>query len=462
MRRLPIRVKVTAVFAIALAVVLAGTGLFLFVRFSSGLDRTLDQGLRSRAGDVTALVKQADSGLTESAASTLTTRGEGFAQILAVDGAIFDSTPQVKGMALLGRTDVRRALARSIFLERGPIGRIDERSRLLASPVHAQGRRLVVVVGVGLGDRDDALRQLGTLLLIGGAIALVLASFAGYTAIAAALRPVESMRRRASEISAGAPGQRLPVALVDDEVSRLSATLNAMLARLEDAFARERRFVSDASHELRTPLGILKTELELASRGTYSKEDLKAAIRSASVETDRVVQLAEDLLVIARADQGRLPVRRVDIELTAVLGGVRDRFERRAAEQERPIVVNAPSGCRVFADALRLEQALGNMVDNALRHGAGPVTIAAVQTPTAVQLHVTDAGAGFAPGLVAVAFDRFTRGDPTRGRGGAGLGLAIVQAIATAHDGYAQAANRGGAGGADVWITLPRTIAPSS
>lgn len=454
MRRLPIRVKVTAVFAIALAFVLAGTGLFLFLRFSSGLDHTLDQGLRSRAGDVTALVKQADSGLIESGASSLTTGGEGFAQILAADGAIFDSTAQVKGAALLDRLDVRRALAGSIFVERGPIGRIDDRSRLLATPVHAQGRQLVVVVGVGLHDRDGALRQLGTLLLIGGAVALVLASFAGYTAIAAALRPVESMRRRASEISASEPGQRLPVALADDEVSRLSVTLNAMLTRLEDAFARERRFVSDASHELRTPLGILKTELEVAVRGAYSKEDLEAAIRSASVETDRVVQLAEDLLVIARADQGQLPMSRVDIELAAVLGGVRDRFERRAAEQDRVIVVNAPAGCRVSADALRLEQALGNLVDNALRHGAGPITIAAVQTAAAVELHVTDEGNGFPPALAGAAFDRFSRGDQARGRGGAGLGLAIVQAIAAAHGGHAQATNRDGISGADVWITI--------
>jgi len=457
MRRLPIRVRVTAVFAIALVVVLVSVGVFLFVRFGSGLEHTLDQGLRSRASDVTALVKQADSGLTESRTGSLTAGAEGFAQILDVNGAIFDSTPQVMHAPLLDRASVHRALARSIFVERGPIGRIDERSRLLATAVDAQGRRLVVVVGVGLGDRDEAVRQLGTLLLIGGAIALLLASFAGYMAIAAALRPVEAMRRRASEISAGEPGQRLPVSAVDDEVSRLSATLNAMLARLEEAFGRQRRFVSDASHELRTPLGILKTELEVALRGAYSKADLEAAIRSASVETDRVVQLAEDLLVIARTDEGQLPMSRLNIELATVLGGVRDRFERRAADEGRMIAIDAPSGCRIWADALRLEQALGNLVDNALRHGAGTVTIVAVQATATIELHVTDEGMGFPAALVEVAFDRFSRGDHARGHSGAGLGLAIVQAIATAHGGRAQVVNRDDRGGADVWITLPAT-----
>ena len=125
----------------------------------------------------------------------------------------------------------------------------------------------MVVVGVSLGERSDALRQLAGLLLIGGAAALVLVSAAGYLAVAGALRPIESMRARASEISGGTPDERLPVPPARDEVARLGTTLNSMLGRLEAAFARERRFVADASHELRTPLGILKTELELALRG---------------------------------------------------------------------------------------------------------------------------------------------------------------------------------------------------
>jgi signal transduction histidine kinase len=167
-----------------------------------------------------------------------------------------------------------------------------------------------------------------------------------------------------------------------------------MLARLEAVFARERRFVSDASHELRTPLGILKTELELALRGSHSQAELEDAIRSAATETDRLVQLAEDLLVVARADQGGLPVRRTTVDLDDVLDGVRRRFERRATEQQRPLQVDVPAQATVSADWLRLEQALGNMVDNALRHGAGPITITAVQTQTGTELHVTDSGRG--------------------------------------------------------------------
>lgn len=455
MRRLPVRARVTLVFALALALVLAGTGLFLYLRFRSGFDYALNQGLRSRAGDVTALVKQADTGLAQGGANTLTAQGQAFAQVLEPNGAIFDSTPLIRHAAILDRREIQQALRGSTFVQRGPVGAVSQPSRLFATPVNAQGRRLVVVVGVSLGERTDALSQLGGLLIPGGVGALVLVSVAGYAAVAGALRPIEMMRRQAAEISAGDPGRRLPVPPANDEVSRLGTTLNAMLTRLEDAFARESQFVSDASHELRTPLGIVRTELELALRGSHAKDDLEAAIRSAAEENDRVIALAEDLLVMARADKGQLPVRSVELDLTEVLGGVIRRFEHRAAEEGRSLLLQVPAGCRVSADPQRLEQALSNLVDNALRHGSGPVTLTVVQTPTAVELHVSDAGPGFSESFIGRAFERFTRGDHARTRGGAGLGLSIVLAIAASHGGEAHAANRS-TGGADVWITLPR------
>ena len=333
--RIPIRLKVTAAFAITLAVVLAGIGSFLYLEFRAGLDGSIDQGLRSRAGDVTALVAQADSGLTQSGPSRLTARGESFAQILTADGRIFDSTPLIKGAPVLDRAQVRRGLRGPLFLQVGPRGRISDAARLLASPVHAQGRRLLVVVGVSLSERTDVLQRLRGLLSIGGAVALILVSAAGYLAVAGALRPIESMRARAGEISGRAPDERLPVPRARDEVARLGTTLNSMLARLEAAFTRERRFVSDASHELRTPLGILKTELELALRRPHTRAELEDSIRSAATEADRVIGLAEDLLVVARADQGRLPVRRATLDLDNMLNGIRGRFAARASEQDR-------------------------------------------------------------------------------------------------------------------------------
>lgn len=454
MSRLPLRIKLTLAFGGVMGVVLGATGLFLYLRLGAELDRSTDQGLRSRAGDVATLVQRADSGLAQGGQSALTEEGESFAQVLDSTGQIVDTTPQIRGRVVLSLAELRAALQGPILVERGPLPGLDERSRLLASPVRARNQQLVTVVGASLEDREEALSSLGTLLLIGGPAALVLASFACYGVASAALRPVESMRRRAAEISAGDRGARLPVPSARDEVSRLGDTLNAMLERLEAGFERERAFVADASHELRTPLAILKAEIELALRRGRSIDELEAALRSAGEESDRLSQLAEDLLVIAQSDQGRLPVRPVEVELDAMLEQVRSRFAGRAASSGRTIELEAAPGLRVAADALRLQQALGNMIDNALRHGGGTIGLRAERADGFVRVRVVDSGSGFPDGLADAAFDRFSRGDSARGRGGAGLGLAIVAAIAKAHGGSVGIGNRP-EGGADVWLSLP-------
>ncbi len=452
MTRFPIRVRLTLAFTAVMAVLLAATGLFLYLRLSNELNSALDRGLLSRAGDVTTLVGQSDSGLGQSPRRSVTAR-ESFAEILDAHGRVVDATPQLRSRGLLSATELSRALvATSLFDKRHPAG-MHETARLLATPVTAQDQRLVVLVGASLADRDMALADLGALLLIGGPVALALASLAAYGLTGAALRPVDSMRRRAALISAGEPGQRLPVSRARDEVTRLGETLNDMLARLEAALARERTFVSDASHELRAPLAILKAELELALRPGRRSQEVQDALRSAAEETDRLVQLAEDLLVIARFDQGRLPVRTAEIAAAALLEGVRERFERRARDHDITLLVEGQADPMVRADPLRLEQALSNLVENALRHGGVSVRLGLESRGELVELHVRDDGPGFPLEFLPRAFERFTRADFSRAGGGSGLGLAIVQAIAEAHGGTCGARNLPG-GGADVWLAV--------
>ena len=185
------------------------------------------------------------------------------------------------------------------------------------------------------------------------------------------MRPVEAMRAKADEISSHARGERLPTAPGDDEIARLGATLNAMLARLEASFERERSFVADAGHELRTPLAILKSELELALRDGRSREDLVDALRSAAEETDRLTELAEALLVIARSDGGKLPLATTELQAADLLAGVGARFgDARCAPAVARSSSTRPQSLTLSADGRRLEQALDNLVDNALRHGA--------------------------------------------------------------------------------------------
>ncbi|MBA2516563.1 MAG: hypothetical protein H0V22_04485, partial [Solirubrobacterales bacterium] len=195
LNRLPIRTRVTLAFASVMAVVLGGLGLFLYLRLGTELDATITEGLRSRAADVTALVEQADSGLAQSGRSPLTEGGENLAQILDASGRVVDSTPSLHDEPLLSDDQRRRALRETIFLT---TSEGEEGARLLATPVSAQGQRLIVIVGTPVEERDDAVRNLGGLLLIGGPIALLLAAVSGFVALTAALRPVESMRRRAA------------------------------------------------------------------------------------------------------------------------------------------------------------------------------------------------------------------------------------------------------------------------
>jgi len=456
MSRLPVRLRVALAFSAVMALVLVASSLFVYLQLGRNLDATINQGLRTRAGDVSALIAQADSGLAQSGRSPLTERGENLAQILAPNGTVVDSTPRLRGRPLLSADQLGRALRRTVTITRDSVVDDGDPARLLATPVTAQGRRLVVVVGASLENREDALRSLAGLLLAGGLAALALASLAGYGAVAAALRPVERMRRRAAAIHQAGPTARLPVPAADDEIGRLGQTLNDMLGRLEASFERERTFVSDASHELRTPLAILKAEIELALRAGRSIEELEDALRSAGEETDRLVQLAEDLLVIARSDQGRLPIRHEEVALADLLEGVRLRFDARATSQgSRIVTAIADPEAVVIADQLRMEQALGNLLDNALRYGGPNVELAATTTASTVDLHVRDDGDGFPEAFIATAFERFARADAARGRGGSGLGLAIVSSIARAHGGSAGAANRP-TGGADVWLSIPR------
>ncbi len=453
MKRLTLRLRLTLAFAIAMATLLAITGAFLYVRLQGTLDEQIDQNLQARADDVAALVRRTGSGLE--GGTRLAEGEEAFAQVVAPDGRVLSVTPPLERTPLLAPEQLASAREHSVIVEHGPLPDLDTgRVRLLAAPVQADDGRVVVVAGSSLGDRDEALAALRRQLLIGGPIALLLASLAGYLLAGAALRPVESMRRRAQEISATVGGRRLPVPEADDEVARLARTLNDMLARIEAGFERERRFVAEASHELRTPLALLKTELELALRHPRSAEELRAAIASAVEETDRLTALAEDLLVLARSDEGQLRLVATPLAARALLETVAGRFAGRAEEAGVSVEVDAPAELSAVGDRPRLEQALGNLVDNAIRYGSGTVRLEALGQNGAIALRVTDEGAGFPPGFIPRAFERFSRADEARSRGAAGLGLAIVDAILRAHGGSAAARNVDG-GGAEVTLLLP-------
>jgi len=392
---LPLRIRLTLLFSLAMALVLAGVGWFAYTRIATDLSRTLDQQLRARAQDLSALVQH--GGSLRATQGRLVESGESFAQLVTARGQVLDATPPLGRRSLLDASALRRARRGELFLDRPSVPGLDEPARLLAVP--AGGR--VLVTGVTLENRAETLNSVREAFLIGGPVALVLAALAGFLLAGAALRPFEA------------------------------------------GVQRERRFVADASHQLRTPLSLLTMELELAQRRSRSPEELREALASAADSTARLSRLADGLLLLANADDGRVALKVDELDVADLARRV---AERHGAQVEaEPLVVRG--------DALRLEQALTNMLDNARRHGGGEVTLTAAQHDGSVELHVLDNGVGFPSAFLTHAFERFSRGDPASADG-SGLGLAIVETIARAHGGEAHAANRP-CGGADVWVALP-------
>jgi two-component system, OmpR family, sensor kinase len=444
MRSLPIRVRLTLAFAVVMAAVLAGMSFFVYVRVGGALVTSVDQSLNLQAREAVGHASEGKHLVDPDA-----TGGVTLAEFVTPAGAVTSSTPAHLPLLLSQQQIVRIASGRAL---RGTIERPNGDWRYLA--VRAQGG--AVIVARSLEPREESLHRLFRELLFASPLALLLAALGGYGLAAAALRPVEAMRRRAAAVSATTPG-RLPVPSSRDEISRLATTLNEMLARLEAAFEHERQFVANASHELRTPLAMLQTELELALRRPRTHDELHDAVQSAAQETNRLSRLAEDLLLIARADQGALPLRTEHVGAGELLSAVAERFARRVRELGQDIEAR-PTSASVAADPARVEQALANLVDNALAHGAGPIDLFAVERGDVVELHVADAGSGFPAGFLEHAFDRFSRADEARSTGGSGLGLSIVALIAQAHGGSVGAANRPD-GGADVWLAVPRARA---
>jgi len=311
-----------------------------------------------------------------------------------------------------------------------------------------------------MSDRSDALHQLRIYLAVGGPLAILLASAGGWVVAGLALRPVDKMRLEASAISASGVDHRLSVPPADDELRLLATTLNKMLDRLDTSIRAERRFLDNASHELRNPLTALKAELDLARSRPRSAPELKAAVESASEETDRLVRLANDLLVLARASDGRLPVHRADTSLRELIDSALRLVQVRAAGAGVRIDGSAPD-CLVLVDGMRVRQTLDNLVDNAIRHtpAGGTVKVRADVTDRVVQIVVSDTGPGFPTGYFSANGNPLTAlgSAPSErldvGTRGNALGLVIVRAVAHSHDGTLVVHNPID-GGAQVTVTF--------
>jgi two-component system OmpR family sensor kinase len=456
---MPIRLRLALLCTTLVLAVTAGGGVLLTHVLGSDLLRELDGELRSRA-DAAASALRAGAPATAEA-SQVEGPQDLFVQVAGEDGRIVASSGSTVAAPLLSAAQLRAAAASLDPIERtlppGMRGVQADRLRLVVSRSGAPGGGYVVVGGT-LDPVDDAVRDMTRELLVAAAVVAPLSALGAWGLAGAALGPVERLRRDVARISDRDEGARVRSPRTRDELAALAATMNGLLGRLQAALGRERRLVADAAHELRTPLAILRTELELAGRPERTREELVQAVANAAQETDRLARLAEDLLFLARTDEG-VPVLRLEpVPLREVLHEAVAAHAAQAAAASVSVGVAVHDDMVVVLDEARIRQAVENLVDNAVRAApAGSAIDVGVQVEDGVAvISVSDSGPGFHPDFIAHAFERFRRDDAARARdgGGSGLGLAIVDAIARAHRGRAEARNRPG-GGATVDLAIP-------
>ncbi|WP_147263114.1 cell wall metabolism sensor histidine kinase WalK [Geodermatophilus sp. TF02-6] len=451
MSRLPISVRLAALTAASLALLLALVGVAVHQQLGTalrdGVDHRLAALARALPGGVTADERGGEAGYEDELVQIVDAR----------DRVVSSTGDSATDRPLLGPADLERARSGEAVFRTVTDDEGDELLRTLAVASGDEGQ--VAVLAADLEEVDDARAALVAGYLPAAGLATLLAGLLGYGIARRGLAPVRRATDEALVISAADLSRRLSPPARLDEVGRLVRTLNGMLDRLAAGVARERAFTADSSHELRTPLAILTAEVELV-RDRVTDPAVRAALDTALAEAGRISGLVDDLLVLARTDAGHLETSR-PLDLDELVGRVVGRFTRLAAR--RGAQLRSSGAAVVRGDPAAVERAVSNLVGNALRHtpDGGTVTVNVQATgPASAEVVVRDTGPGVPPDRLAGLFDRFSRVDDARHeRGGAGLGLAIVAAVAAAHGGWATAANDP-SGGLVVTLGLGATDQP--
>jgi two-component system, OmpR family, sensor kinase len=295
------------------------------------------------------------------------------------------------------------------------------------------------IIGYPLSDLRDLLDNLYVIFIVLIPIALAFSIVGGLALAKKSLQPVDEITRQAHRITAENLDQVIAVPNVDDEIGRLGATINDMIRRLHESFARVRQFSADASHELRTPLTVVRGEIELALRTNKSPEEYRRILESTLEETLRLTSIIDNLLTLAKADQGRAQAELTEVELEQLIEELYEDGMILAASKNITLQLRSVVPITIVGDKGRLRQLFLNLVDNAVKYTApgGSVTLALEQRGNAAVFEVADTGIGIPESELGKIFDRFYRVDKARSRelGGTGLGLSIAKWIAELHRG---------------------------
>jgi len=444
-----IRLRLALTYGAAIAITIALVGVVVSWQLATALRTSLDQTLEARAtAAMTSLENSGQSGLQE---GDLSGPPGVFLAIFDAQGRTIDATAGVP----LGLVPAAAGVARFELTTPGS-------TYVLHMATADTGIR--VVAGSSLRGIQDTLDRLSRSLVIVGGIAVIASFVGGWWLARRALGPVALITTEAAQIGATDLDRRLPVTSRHDELQGLALTLNGMLDRVADALRRQRTFVASASHDLRTPIAALRTELELAEDPRTTEPELRAAVRAAHADAVRLGELATALLDLAAVDADGRTVVRAPVGTDVIVESVARRTEALARQREAAVTHSAPRQI-VRVDRLRLEQALTNIVINAITYGPPGVEVNVVarveradsgdgpEQGSILSVDVLDRGSGIPPEFAGQLFEPFRRG-PNAGGHGSGLGLATAAAAIRAHHGSIGFEARSG-GGTRFWIRVP-------
>lgn len=447
-----------------LAVFLVLFGIALYGGLRSYLEKTLRASLSQDAEAVTEEITEHDSqGRTSTLASLLSERfapqlNDRFIRVTDQSGnVVFASAKSVDGAldpALVP------PVAHEADQEYEVEVRLRNRHRVVVEVVPMLSKNGIIFVEVGSLYRPvkQVLEGLLLTIVIGFPVLVALATIGGHFLTKRALTPLREIAGHAERISSANLFERMPVPNTGDELQQLTLAVNKMMGRLENAFEHVNRFSADVAHELRTPLTILQGELEAAVQDQRLSPELMDVVGSALEETERMRTIVEQLLAISRLDSGDTTIAKVELDLGELVASVAEQMRVLTEEKAITLACHRSQGVRVEGDPSRLKQIVVNLLDNAIRytqHG-GAVTVSVTREVNWAVITVTDNGCGIAPGALPHVFERFYRADTARTRysGGAGLGLSIVKAICSAHQGEVTISSTEGAG-TTVIVRLP-------
>ncbi len=464
MKRFSIRTRLTLWHIGLLALTLIGFSLALYAALSDQLYRSLDDRLRVEADSAFDVLRVPSPNSPDARRPPPPAVPVNFsARLIDPSGQVINASGLLStapiDSAALDQSLQQNGLLHTIVLTDG------QRARVYVMPLLHDGQVTnYVEVAESLNVTEATLRSLAVILLIAVPATLALAAFGGWFIADRALRPIDAITRQAQRISEQDLHRRLNLDLPDDEVGRLARTFDAMLARLDAAFQRQRQFTADASHELRTPLTVMKTNIGVTLNRPRSAKQYETALAQVEGEVDRLARLTNDLLLLARADASQANVQAHEVDLAALTRKVVDELRPLAAGKSLELQFEAPASAVVRGDPDQLHRLFFNLIENAIKYTAqGKVGVCVTpqpahnSTPPGICVTIEDTGPGIAAEHLPHLFERFYRVDAARSReqGGSGLGLAIAHSIVAAHGGTIDVSSEVGRG------TLVTVIFPS-